>query len=232
MTTVAQQYTSKWRPIIEPIAAKYGINPDFVLTQIAQESQWGKHSPTGSNNYAGITDPRKKSDGVMAHDAGNLRKFRKFGSEQEFAEYYVDMLSRLYPGTKTAKNIQEFAAALQDGKRRYAESPRYKQDLQQVYNSHYANQPGSISQQSMVPQTTSPVVTSAGVGLADYAAAQVAAGNPIKLDLAKIPDEKDPYADLWNLKPPTEQKRPAQVALHDGRSPYKGGDFKYKWGLS
>lgn len=46
MPTVAQQFTEEWLPIlIEPVARKYGINPEFMLSQIALESRWGQTTP-------------------------------------------------------------------------------------------------------------------------------------------------------------------------------------------
>lgn len=220
MTTVAQQFTAKWRPIIEPIATKYGFNPDFILTQIAQESGWGQHTPTGSHNYAGITDPRRNSDGVVASDNGNSRKFRKFASDQAFAEYYVDMLSRLYPGTTKAKTIEEFSAALQDGKRKYAESPTYKKALSTVYNDHYAT--GSAD--GYKPNTQP-----AGVGLADYALARAQAGQPVTVPTLPKEDYKDPYADMWGVKPVTSSS--STTVTPSRGTAYKGGNFEYLWGV-
>lgn len=220
MTTVAQQFTAKWRPIIEPIATKYGLNPDFVLTQIAQESGWGQHTPTGSNNYAGITDPRRKSDGIVASDNGNSRKFRKFANDQAFAEYYVDMLSRLYPGTTKAKTIEEFSAALQDGKRKYAESPTYKDALKTVYNDHYAT--GSAN--GYTPSTQS-----AGVGLADYALARAQVGQPVTVPTLPAEGYKDPYADIWGVNPGASSG--ATLVNPSRGTAQKGGGFEYLWGI-
>lgn len=233
MSTVAQQFTAEWRPILDPVAKKYGINTDFLLTQIAQESLWGQKTPTGSNNYAGITDFRRKSNVVKAKDAGNIRLFRTFDSKEAFAEHYVNMLSRLYPGTKSAKTIQEFASALQDGKRKYAEAGHYKDALATVYNDHYAN--GSAD----APVQRDPSILSsngvqlpvynAGTGLADYAQAIAATGMPVMAPKADGQSDKDPFADMWNIKVPAQQSRSPGVKIESSK-PTMSNSYKYKWG--
>ena len=194
MTTLAQQFKAEWYPIITPIAQKYGLNPDFLLTQIAQESYWGQKIPVGSNNFAGITEVRK-GKGVTANDNGNRRRFRQFSSKEEFADHYGSLLSRLYPGVKTAKTIEEFGSALQDGKRRYAEAPHYKDALNKVFNDHFSSgyQAGDV-----VPQK--PTTTNIGGGtLSGYSVTNKLVAP--KLAITKPEEFKDPYEDLWNVKP-------------------------------
>lgn len=138
--TVAGQFRQYWTPILQPYAEKAGIPVDYLVTQLGHESMWGTVTPRGSNNYAGIHEFRKGRDGVMARDAGNLRKFRKYDNDDAFAKDYVGLMERLYPGTKGATDFNTFANALQNGKggRRWAESPTYVQDLTTVYNSSIA----------------------------------------------------------------------------------------------
>lgn len=138
--TVAGQFRQYWTPILQPYADKAGIPVDYLVTQLGQESMWGKVTPRGSHNYAGIHEFRKGRDGVTARDAGNLRKFRTYDSDDSFAKDYVGLMERLYPGTKEAKDFNAFANALQNGKggRKWAESPTYVQDLNTVYNEAIA----------------------------------------------------------------------------------------------
>ena len=189
MTTLAQQFKAEWYPIITPVAQKYGLNPDYLLTQIAQESYWGTRIPNGSNNYAGIMDTRKSSVGVMSNDNGNRRKFRKFDSKEQFADHYASLLTRLYPGTKGANTVEEFASALQDGKYRYAEAPHYKDSLSKVYMDHFASGApvGNTPAQKANTTSTGFVTTNTLV------APQIKATKP--------EEYKDPYEDLWNVKP-------------------------------
>lgn len=225
MTTLAQEFNAKWRPIITPIAQKYGINPDFALTQIAQESWWGTKTPAGSNNYAGIQDFRKNSVGSMARDDGKIRKFRRFANEQEFAEHYLNMLSRLYPGTIGAKTIEEFGIALQDGARRYAGSPMYKQHLAEVYNQHYAN--GSTAT-STTTSTTAPTSSTGAFTVSN--ANNLSGGLP--LQSKQKPVAKDPYEDLWGVKLPKESDDWMSPKLTSGlQSPYRPGTYKFDWGI-
>lgn len=232
MTTLAQQYTARWRPIIEPIANKYGINADYILSQMAQESLWGTKTPPGSNNYAGIQDFRRSSNGVMAKDAGRLRKFRSFDSNEDFAEYYINMLSRLYPGTVGAKSVEDYASALQDGKRRYAEASNYKAALSSIYNTHYANGKGGSSsvagQPNPTPTASSNVYQSAGSLPPPWI------DGTSQDKQATVRKDVDPYADLWNLssKTPYTSKANQRIAkINDGVTGYKRNPYKFIWGL-
>lgn len=227
MTTLAQEFNAKWRPIITPIAQKYGINPDFALTQIAQESWWGTKTPAGSNNYAGIQDFRKNSVGSMARDDGKIRKFRRFANEQEFAEHYLNLLSRLYPGTVGAKTIEEFGIALQDGARRYAGSPKYKQHLAEVYNQNYANG-SSVATNT----TTTPTTHMASTSTAVSATPTTGFSGGLPIQSKQKPVTKDPYEDLWGVKLPKENDDWMSPKLTSGlQSPYRPGTYKFDWGV-
>lgn len=203
MTTQADVFNAEWRPILEPLAKKYNIPIDFMLTQLAQESQWGLKTPKDSNNYGGVKDFRKKSDGVMAKDAGRLSKFRKFDSKEQFAEHWVNMLSRLYPKVQGATTIEEYASALQDGKRRYAESPHYKDDLATVHKDHYANNSNQTVEQIFGLGNNGGIsypVHNAGVGMAQVMADAEKEGLYYP-DIAKLKQDdietKDPYLELY-----------------------------------
>lgn len=240
MTTVAQQFTAEWLPIIEPVARKYGINPEFMLSQIALESHWGQSTPKGSNNYAGIRDFRRNSDGVMADDAGRQRKFRKFDSKEAFAEHMGSLLSRLYPGTTTAKTIEEYTHALQNGKggRRYAEASTYQTAIGQVFNGQYANRaayggvaPTANDQSAQVNmRQTTPIqpapTQQAGSGLADVMETMRQFGiQPAKVEDVKVSYD-DPYASLFNIKQPKTNQpsnTPPQIAT------YKRGPRTYNF---
>lgn len=235
MTTLAEQFTSRWRPIITPVAAKYGIDPNFLLTQIAQESLWGTKTPKGSNNFSGIKDFRRSATGVMANDAGNLSKFRKFDSEAAFADHYANMLSRLYPGTVGAKNIQAFTSALQDGKRRYAEAPHYKRELERIYNAHYAGT-NPVSSTTTIPSQVAPRQYNqrqAGDGAVDYLAATAPFAPPVPLSQTNKPATgvTDPYAAMWNIKPSQGGGfGDTKNTIVSGRSPFSPAT-KIDWGI-
>ena len=227
MTTLAQQFKAEWYPIITPIAQKYGLNPDFLLTQIAQESYWGQKIPVGSNNFAGITEVRK-GKGVTANDNGKRRRFRQFSSKEEFADHYGSLLSRLYPGVKTAKTIEEFGSALQDGKRRYAEASHYKDALNKVFNDHFSSgyQAGDVVAQK-------PTTTNIGGGtLSGYSVTNKLVAP--KLAITKPEEFKDPYEDLWNVKPVknglSEVDNKINIVSYDTGFP-KSKWVNEKWGI-
>lgn len=227
--TVAGQFRQYWTPILQPYADKAGIPVDYLVTQLGQESMWGKITPQGSHNYAGIHEFRKGRDGVMARDAGNLRKFRAYEDEDAFAKDYVGLIERLYPGTKGAKDFTTFATALQNGKggRKWAESPTYVRDLTTVYNSSIA----PLSGQPVTTTTTAQIapVTSALGGNAPEHAGYSFTGKE------GVPKVVNPYEKLY-----TQQIKPADTpALPKYRSEFKDGyqprgvdnSFYQMWGI-
>lgn len=226
--TVAGQFRQYWVPILQPYADKAGIPVDYLVTQLGHESMWGTITPQGSNNYAGIHEFRKGRDGVMASDAGNLRKFRKYDNDDAFAKDYVGLMARLYPGTKGAKDFGTFANALQNGKggRRWAESPTYIQDLNTVYNEAVAPLNGQANTATAV-QTTP--VESAFNGTSPEHAGYMFTG---KEDTQKV---INPYEKLY-----TQQIKPVDTpALPQYKSEFRDGyqtrgvdnSFYNMWGI-
>lgn len=227
--TVAGQFRQYWTPILQPYADKAGIPVDYLVTQLGHESMWGTITPHGSNNYAGIHEFRKGHDGVMARDAGNLRKFRKYDSDDAFAKDYVGLMERLYPGTKNAKDFGAFANALQNGKgsRKWAESPTYIQDLNTVYNEVIAPLNGQSVSTTTAVQTTP--VNSAFGSTAPEQAGYMFTG---KEDTQKV---INPYAKLY-----TQQIKPVDTpTLPKYRYEFKDGyqargvdnSFYNMWGI-
>ena len=228
--TVAGQFRQYWAPILQPYADKAGIPVDYLVTQLGHESMWGTITPQGSNNYAGIHEFRKWRDGVMASDAGNLRKFRKYDNDDAFAKDYVGLMSRLYPGTKGAKDFGTFANALQNGKggRRWAESPTYIQDLNTVYNEAIAPLNGQTTASAQAVQMTP--VESAFNGTSPEQAGYIFTG---KEDTQKV---VNPYEKLY-----TQQIKPADTpALPQYKPEFKDGyqargvdnSFYNMWGIN
>lgn len=227
--TVAGQFRQYWTPILQPYADKAGIPVDYLVTQLGQESMWGKATPRGSHNYAGIHEFRKGRDGVMARDAGNLRKFRMYDSDDAFAKDYVGLMERLYPGTKGAKDFGTFANALQNGKggRKWAESPTYVQDLTTVYNSSIAPLTGQSTTSTQTVQMTP--VESKLSGTTPEQAGYLFTG---KEDAQKV---LNPYEKLY-----TQQIKPvATPALPRHKSEFRDGyqargvddSFYNMWGI-
>ena len=228
--TVAGQFRQYWAPILQPYADKAGIPVDYLVTQLGHESMWGTITPQGSNNCAGIHEFRKGRDGVMASDAGNLRKFRKYDNDDAFAKDYVGLMSRLYPGTKGAKDFGTFANALQNGKggRRWAESPTYIQDLNTVYNEAIAPLNGQTTASAQAVQMTP--VESAFNGTSPEQAGYIFTG---KEDTQKV---VNPYEKLY-----TQQIKPADTpALPQYKPEFKDGyqargvdnSFYNMWGIN
>lgn len=135
MADNATRFIQHWTPILKPYADKYGINVNYLITQLGHESLWGEKLPVGSNNYGGIIETNKNKDAVTAKDADTVQRFKKFNTEDDFAKYYVDLLARRWPGVKEAKSIEEFGDALKKGTHglSYAQNPVYANALSEVY---------------------------------------------------------------------------------------------------
>lgn len=227
MQTVASQFRQYWTPILKPYADKAGINIDHLVTQLGHESMWGTITPRGSNNYAGIHEFRKGRDGVMARDAGNLRKFRKYDSDDAFAQDYVGLVSRLYPGTKGAQDFNAFATALQNGKggRKWAESPTYVKDLNTVYNKSIAPLTNQPTNQPTNP--SKPAVDSVYKG-----------GNPVSDVYAftgkvEVPTVTNHYTKLYTqqTKPADTPSFPVYTSEFSDGYVEGGKDFYKLWGI-
>lgn len=99
-----------------------GVDPKLILSQWGVETGWGKSVVPGTNNLGNIKD--FSGGGVAARDnmTGSLDRYRKFGSTDEFADHYVDLMKRKYKGVLGAgANGRKFAAGLGG----YAEDPNY-----------------------------------------------------------------------------------------------------------
>jgi hypothetical protein len=111
------------------IAAKeLKVSPDVVLGMWGNETGWGKHIVPGTNNLGNV----KQFDGggVEAIDnmTGSLDRYRKYGSDVDFAKQWAEMLKRKYPGAVGAGgDARKFATELKRGG--YATDPDYVSKL-------------------------------------------------------------------------------------------------------
>jgi flagellum-specific peptidoglycan hydrolase FlgJ len=127
----AQQYG----PVAQAAGAKLGVDPQVLLAHWGQETGWGEHVIPGTNNLGNIKAVKGQS-GVAATDNmdGTKDNYASYGSPQDFADRYVDLVNRRYTEAVGAGNdMGKFAGALTGGG--YATDPQYAQKLQAAYAS-------------------------------------------------------------------------------------------------
>jgi len=107
---------------INSVAAKHGVNPEYLQALAKLETQTGSRSVGGTNNLFNI-----KGSGVPAYDKVEKSndQYKKYGSYESSAEDLVSLLKRKYPGAMTAKTPQEFADSLKG----YATDPQHASKL-------------------------------------------------------------------------------------------------------
>ncbi|MDD2883089.1 MAG: glucosaminidase domain-containing protein [Rhodoferax sp.] len=115
------------RQAIADGAAKAGFNPDFINGLSLLETRHGKKAIGGTNNLFNIKS--FSGHGVRAFDKteGSNDRYRVYDNYMESVSDITSLLSRKYPGAKSAKTPEEFARALKRGG--YATDPNYESKL-------------------------------------------------------------------------------------------------------
>lgn len=188
----------------ERASKELGVSPNIILAQWRLETANGKSIIPGTNNLGNIKDFRKDSDGVAATDnaTGSVDKYRKFDSVDAFADHYVGLIKKKFPGAlNTGDNAQHFAIGLKLGG--YAEDPKYVEKL-----SNIAGQSSNKPAVAPAPQQ------SGELDLADFKRWQ-AQQNQVRPDtLDFIKEGADPKFVNYQL-----QKNPKAKALLDSGVP-------------
>lgn len=122
-TSNPSDFAQAYGPAATKAAEKLGVDPQVLLGQWGLETGWGKSIVPGTNNLGNIKD--FAGGGVAATDnmTGSRDKYRAYDSPDAFADDYVSLIQRKYPGAVGAKTPEQFAAALKSGG--YAEDPNY-----------------------------------------------------------------------------------------------------------
>jgi mannosyl-glycoprotein endo-beta-N-acetylglucosaminidase len=93
------------RRLADRVSKQTGIPADIIWSQWAHET--GGFTNRGAldlNNLAGINVP-----------GGKGKDYRKFGTLDNFADYYASLLQRKYPDALNARSVEDFAGALKAG---------------------------------------------------------------------------------------------------------------------
>lgn len=134
---VVAQFRAQYGDIAAKIGSDLGVDPNAILAQIAQESNWGR-SVVGGNafniqkrlNWLGATQMRTdhSPDGTPYQKA-----FEVYGSQSEMAEAYEDVVKRMDPGVLGAgKNTDQFTRGLVHHLG-WAEDPSYAAGINGAY---------------------------------------------------------------------------------------------------
>jgi flagellum-specific peptidoglycan hydrolase FlgJ len=109
-----------------------GVDPNVVLAQWGMETGWGKSIVPGTNNLGNIKDFTGAGVEATDNQNGSVDKYQQFDSPDVFADHYVDLIRRKYPGAMGAgADAARFGAALKAGG--YAEDPDYAAKVQASY---------------------------------------------------------------------------------------------------
>jgi len=142
-------------------AEQLGVDPNLLLSQWGMETGWGKSIIPGTNNLGNIKD--FSGNGVSATDnaTGSRDKYRKFDTPEDFADHYVGLMQRKYPGVQGAGNdVNKFTAGLNG----YAEDKQYGRKIASIYNTlgnpgvqQYYNQDQGLRQGAPTSASSNPV---------------------------------------------------------------------------
>lgn len=131
-----EAFVLQYQDVADRVGEKLNVNPQALLAQWGLETSWGKSIIPGTNNLGNIKDFSGK--GVAAVD--NLTKrqdnYRAYGSIDEFADDYVNLIKHRYPAAVGQKTAVGFASALKAGG--YAEDPQYVQKIASIAGEDYS----------------------------------------------------------------------------------------------
>jgi len=135
------EFKQVYGPAADRVSKSLGVPANVILGQWGLETGWGKSVIPGTNNLGNIKD--FAGGGVAATDnmTGSRDKYRAYDTPEAFADDYVNLVKRKFPGAVGAKSASAFASALKDGG--YAEDPGYVTKVAQA-SGMVDRQPGPV----------------------------------------------------------------------------------------
>lgn len=157
MASFKQQYGGA----AQRAAEQLGVDPNLLLSQWGMETGWGKSIIPGTNNLGNIKDFSGGGVGATDNATGSRDKYRKFDTPEDFADHYVGLMQRKYPGVQGAGNdVNKFTAGLNG----YAEDKQYGRKIASIYNTlgnpsvqQYYNQDQGLRQGAPSGASSNPV---------------------------------------------------------------------------
>lgn len=124
-----EDFAARYGAAAEKAGKALGVDPAILLGQWGLETGWGRSVIPGTNNLGNIKD--FSGSGVAATDnmTGSRDKYRQYESPDAFADDFVSLIQRKYPGAVGAgADPSKFTAGLKG----YAEDPRYADKVAQA----------------------------------------------------------------------------------------------------
>jgi len=137
-----EDFAARYGPAAEKAGKALGIDPAILLGQWGLETGWGRSVIPGTNNLGNIKD--FSGSGVAATDnmTGSRDKYRQYESPDAFADDFVSLIQRKYPGAVGAgADPSKFTSGLKG----YAEDPRYADKVAQATRMA-SNRKGPVTQ--------------------------------------------------------------------------------------
>jgi len=130
-----ESFVKEYAPIAQRIGDQIDVDPAILLAKFGLETGWGKSVIPNSYNLGNIKDFSGSGISAVDNSTKKADKYVQFQDPEVFADYYVDLIQRLYPNAIGAKSdMDKFAAGLVGPKGSYNEKPeKYAKQLNEVY---------------------------------------------------------------------------------------------------
>lgn len=123
-TSSPAEFAQVYGPAAERAGKALGVDSKTLLGQWGLETGWGKSIVPGTHNLGNIKDFAGGGTAATDNMTGSKDKYRTYASPDAFADDYVSLVQRKYPGAVGAgEDLAKFTGALTKGG--YAEDPRY-----------------------------------------------------------------------------------------------------------
>jgi hypothetical protein len=132
-----ENFVKEYSPIAERIGEQIDVDPAILLAKFGLETSWGKSVVPKSYNLGNIKDFSGSGITAVDNETKKPDKYVQFEDPEVFADYYVDLIKRLYPNAIGSKSdMNKFALGLVGPKGSYNENPKkYAETLNKVYGT-------------------------------------------------------------------------------------------------
>lgn len=170
---------------------------DYMMRQIALESTYGDAKHSALHNYGGVMS------------GGKLKQFK---SDQDFIDYYLNLVHNKYPGAWNAENLMDYANQLKKGGYYEATPQQYFNRLNGLKTYNRIVQNDLNKNRSLYKQTT-------GVQL-NPQTQQTQFVQPIPIEQQPIQIPMIKPQDIGTLTVPIQQDFPLMLNYNTGKDVY------------
>jgi len=124
------RFLQEYSDVADQVSAETGIDRNLLLAQWGHETAWGTKT-VGKYNLGNIKDVTGKGPTAVDKMEKSKASYKEYGSPQEFAADYTNLLKRNFPGAlNTGSDVGAFTQGLQAGRTgAYATDPDYRQKI-------------------------------------------------------------------------------------------------------